>query len=64
MLSKLSAAWTASPDQRLGQLIENVCFELDPMWHVDLQWNLEDDEFESALDSWLAKHPADSGWKS
>ena len=66
VLLKLEAIWEAAPDLHFGQLVENVCFQLDPQWCPESQWNLEDDRFEAALDSWITRNGINvsGGWKS
>jgi hypothetical protein len=54
ILAKLQKLWEAMPDQRLGQLINNI-LTLQPSaysWESDL-WHSEDTEWESMIDEYL-----------
>lgn len=51
--AKLSRAWEASPDLRLGQLCHCIVGASKP--GAELSFYLEDDIFEDALDTWLNK---------
>lgn len=46
VLSAVYDAWRATPDQRFGQLVENVRRD------SDLGWNIEDDTWTSAFRKW------------
>ncbi len=64
ILNKIETAWLEAPDLRFGQFVENICFQLDPTWLCHYQWDLEDDQFEKALDCWIKTNAPESGWKS
>ena len=46
VLAAVYDAWRATPDQRFGQLVENVRRD------SDLGWNIEDDTWTSAFRKW------------
>ncbi len=48
LLYKLLVYWLKTPDQRLGQLLENLA-------RPGLLWNLEDDELHERIDLELKK---------
>jgi hypothetical protein len=66
ILNKLAAAWKASPDLRLGQLVDNVTHNIvTPHGTVSL-FDAEDSIVEASLDGWLVDHniKVSGGWQS
>jgi hypothetical protein len=56
ILAKLDLAWSAAPDLRLGQLCHCIVGKYHPR-DKELTFNLEDSEFETALDHWNDSTP-------
>ncbi len=56
ILAKLARAWEASPDLRLGQLVHGIMSRYAGAIN-ELAFYTEDNEFEAALDWWLADKP-------
>lgn len=62
MIELLRAAWHASPDLRLGQLIANLTPSDDDPYGTasdeavyTAMWNREDDAWERALHEWIGE---------
>lgn len=51
IIEKLRKAWKTYPDQRLAQLVSNVCFKGG--WRDNDCFHVEDDITERGIDAWL-----------